>query len=458
MIKQPRTSLRRAVAGLISSVLYLSLLWPALAQQGGTVRYVYDSNGRLRAVITPNGDAAVYDYDPAGNFTAIRRLTAGDLEVLDFSPRQGPIGTQVTILGVGFDGTVSNVSFNGSTGRIVSQGPTSVVAEVPSVATTGPISVTSPRGTRTTTDSFIVSGVRVDPVAITLPSGASDTFTATVSGLPDSSVKWSVNGVEGGTSTVGFITAGGFYTAPDVTSTGPALTFTVRATSVVDSSLFGEAMVTVPSKGNGFQFLSTAISVRYGATPTLGPTFTQGAAVSVRYGPPPGDAPAYVSGPVSVRYGPPPSDAPAYIAGPVSVRYGPPPNTAPAYVSGPVSVIYGPPPNTAAAQTTTRVSATKGPVITSLSPAMVSRGATITLTVSGTNLSGATQIRFINLDGTLETNITASNINVNAGGTSLTATVTVNANTTLGRRIVYITAAAGQTLLADDGINIITVQ
>ena len=41
---------------------------PAIhAQQGGTTRYVYDDNGRLIAVISPTGEANVYEYDAAGN-------------------------------------------------------------------------------------------------------------------------------------------------------------------------------------------------------------------------------------------------------------------------------------------------------------------------------------------------------------------------------------------------------
>ena len=44
------------------------------AQQGWTTSYVYDDNGRLHAVISPSGEAVVYEYDAAGNITSIRRL------------------------------------------------------------------------------------------------------------------------------------------------------------------------------------------------------------------------------------------------------------------------------------------------------------------------------------------------------------------------------------------------
>ena len=48
----------------------------AAVQQGGTTRFVYDDNGRLRAVVSPTGEAVVYEYDQAGKFTLIRGLAA----------------------------------------------------------------------------------------------------------------------------------------------------------------------------------------------------------------------------------------------------------------------------------------------------------------------------------------------------------------------------------------------
>src|SRR5262249_8459551 len=79
--------------------------------QGGSTRYVYDNNGRLKAVIAPNGEANIYEYDPAGNITAIRRNSAATLELLSFSPLQGVPGDQVTIVGTGFGSGVNAVSF-----------------------------------------------------------------------------------------------------------------------------------------------------------------------------------------------------------------------------------------------------------------------------------------------------------------------------------------------------------
>jgi YD repeat-containing protein len=405
----------------ISVLLVLSLLiqLTVTAQIGGTTRYVYDNKGQLRAVIIPNGEAAVYEYDPAGNFTAIRRLTATDFELIEFTPREGAIGTPVTIYGVGLKEEVSNVSFNGVSAQITSQTQTSVVATVPVGASTGPISVTTPRGTRTTSNNFTVKGVRVTPEAPTVSSGRTLQFTANVAGLLDPSVVWSVNTFVGGNNAVGTISPDGLYTAPDLLS-GPTTQFIVKATSVSEPSLFGEAQVTIPGQGGGNEFLAQAVSVRYGTPQNIASTFAPARAVSVRYGTPPNNPLAYVSGNL------------------VSVRYGSPPNI----VTAPFN---------------TRVSVSAGPVVSLITPATISKGATVSITVSGLNLIGASRILLIKEDGTVESTITVSNIVVNSGGTSLTASVAVDASTTTGRRVVSILANTGRTPLNEAGANTIEI-
>ncbi|HET6974816.1 MAG TPA: IPT/TIG domain-containing protein [Pyrinomonadaceae bacterium] len=418
--------------------LILSFAVPVLkAQQGGTTTYVYDDDGRLIAVISPAGEASVYEYDPAGNFKAIKRLTANDLAILAFTPSQGPAGMSVTIFGTGFNQGVSAVSFNGTPANIVSSNLTAVVAVVPEGATTGPITVVTPRGTISSTRSFVIRGVRITPHAITVGSSESVQFGLTISGTATNDVLWSVNGVAGGNQSFGTITANGFYSAPNIAGTSTAQ-FTVRATSGDDAELFDEAVVVVVPFGAGFQFRSDGLSVRYG-TPLNNPPAFINDSVSVRYGTPPNNPPAFINDSVSVRYGTPPNNPPAFINDSVSVRYGTLPNSPPTFVND-------------------AVSATRGPVLSSLAPATLTRGTSISLTIQGVALQGATSIRFFNrTNGTPATGITVSNITVNGDGTSLTATITVASNSSTGSMVVVVTTPAGSTLRNDATSNLLQI-
>jgi hypothetical protein len=59
--------------------------------------------------------------------------------------------------------------------------------------------------------------------ANTVFPGNMQQFTASVSGNANNAVTWEVNGVAGGTSTVGFVSSTGFYTAPDLTPFPPSV-------------------------------------------------------------------------------------------------------------------------------------------------------------------------------------------------------------------------------------------
>src|SRR5215470_15511937 len=87
--------------------------------------------------------------------------------------------------------------------------------------------------------------VSVSPLAGTVLIGNQLTFTATVTNTADTNVSWSVNGIAGGDSSVGTITANGAYTAP---ADLPALaTAQITATSQADATKSGSATVTITS-------------------------------------------------------------------------------------------------------------------------------------------------------------------------------------------------------------------
>jgi hypothetical protein len=86
--------------------------------------------------------------------------------------------------------------------------------------------------------------VTVAPTSVTLATDiGSQTFTANVTNTPNTAVTWQVNGVTGGNSTVGTISAAGVYSAP-LSVPAPA-TVTVTATSVDDPTRSASAQVTI---------------------------------------------------------------------------------------------------------------------------------------------------------------------------------------------------------------------
>ena len=427
------------------------------AQQGGTTRYVYDDNGRLIAVVSPTGEAAVYDYDAAGNFTAIRRISADTLLLLAFFPQEGGVGDQVTFVGTGFNAGVTSVSFNGVNATIIEVTPSSVIAEVPDGATTGPVTINTPRGTLVTPVPFtIVARVRVLPSAITIQAGDSVAFTAVVGGGGDQSVTWSVNGITGGNSTVGTISNSGLYISPSTLTGNSSLAVAIRATSVAQPALFGEAQVRVLNPNSLSALLAPSVSVRKGDPRGVAAARTPG--VSVRRG-------AVINGPnrvssplVSVRRGSV-INGPSTIAIPlVSVRRGVVINGPNITASPLVSVRFGFVITGSATTFSPFVSVTNGPSISAIAPGNVTRNTTVTLTITGNNLSRATALRFIDANAAVDSTITASNLTVNADGTQLTATLTVGGSAALGQRVVVVTAASGTTPAIKVGANTITIQ
>ena len=126
----------------------------------GPINFVYDENGRLVGVSDVNGASARYQYDSVGNIVRIGRGNAGDVTILGFSPATGPVGTNVTISGTGFSTTTSDnaVRFAGRAANILTATATQLTVSVPAGAVDGPIGVTTPSGSATTSANFIVAG------------------------------------------------------------------------------------------------------------------------------------------------------------------------------------------------------------------------------------------------------------------------------------------------------------
>jgi hypothetical protein len=116
--------------------------------------------------------------------------------------------------------------------RDASGGPFSVVATSQAVP--------SAQGSAAVT--VLVPQVTVAPATITLAQGGTQTFTATVNGLANTEVTWSVQEVSGGS-----VSAAGLYNAPQ--STG---FYHVVATSLADTNFSGNATITVTASPGRF--------------------------------------------------------------------------------------------------------------------------------------------------------------------------------------------------------------
>jgi prepilin-type N-terminal cleavage/methylation domain-containing protein len=92
------------------------------------------------------------------NPAAVTSTTPDAPTITSFAPPSGPVGTSVTVIGTAFGGATI-VSFNGTAATTynVDSSGTHITATVPTGATSGAISVTTPGGTATSTASFTVT-------------------------------------------------------------------------------------------------------------------------------------------------------------------------------------------------------------------------------------------------------------------------------------------------------------
>ncbi|HEY9024661.1 MAG TPA: IPT/TIG domain-containing protein, partial [Burkholderiaceae bacterium] len=139
--------------------------------------YRYDQLGRLLEIVTGDGKSARYKYDTAGNLTDVINLAVGKVTIIDFAPRQGPVGMIVAITGTGFNADPAQdvVTFNGVPAQVTSASPSQLQVKVPDGATTGSIKVSNGANTATSTTSFTVTKNAGLP---TITSFTPDTGTA----------------------------------------------------------------------------------------------------------------------------------------------------------------------------------------------------------------------------------------------------------------------------------------
>jgi uncharacterized protein (DUF1800 family) len=211
-------------------------------------------------------------------------------DVVAVSPSALPIGNfTLTVSGKNFV-KGSQVMFAGTAlptnlvnGQLVATG-TSTQSQ------TGPVKVTVRNpdpGAITSTSSVTVQvgaagkvKVTVSPVSAQISAGATLQFAYGIVGATQTSaVKWSVNGVLNGNTTVGTITNGGIYTAPN--SLPNPNTISVTATSLEDTTATSTAAVTLVNPSPiVVSVLPTSIPVGDFTLVVTGSKFVNGAVVT----------------------------------------------------------------------------------------------------------------------------------------------------------------------------------
>lgn len=159
--------------------------------------------------------------------------------------------TTLVVSGSGF-AIQSVVQANGSALVTTFVSSSKLTATVPAamLANVGALTITvktpSPGGgTSAAANLQVVAAVSVSPAAATVITGQSQQFAAKVSGISSQKVTWSIDGAGTGNSTVGTVSSTGLYTTPAVVP-NPS-TVTLRATSDIDNTLSGTAVVTIAS-------------------------------------------------------------------------------------------------------------------------------------------------------------------------------------------------------------------
>lgn len=179
------SALHGALALAVAAVLAVLALC-APAAYADDIDYVYDESGRLvQASNRTSGEAVRYTYDAVGNITSQISEPITTLAVGHFSPRRGPVGTQVTINGTGFNpAPASNiVRFNGTQATVVSATQTHLVTIVPASAASGPISVEVGAASATSREPFGVTAAGEGPsIAVVLPNLSLPGNTITIVG------------------------------------------------------------------------------------------------------------------------------------------------------------------------------------------------------------------------------------------------------------------------------------
>lgn len=229
-------------ASLAMAALLLMFVGLLPSPAGADISYVYDDAGRLRAVIDPTTNTAVYTYDAVGNLTGITQQSSSTLALFQFTPPSSPIGSTVTLYGTGFSATPASntVKFNGTTTTVLIASSTVLTATVPSGATSGSISVTVGANTATSSASFTVGTGGAPTLASFNPAVANPGMTVTLTGTNyDTTLINDRVAFAGAMGAVATTTSTSLTVAvPSTAQTGPISVSTIQGTATSSTEFY----------------------------------------------------------------------------------------------------------------------------------------------------------------------------------------------------------------------------
>jgi hypothetical protein len=228
--------------------------------------------------ITSGSGLLVLASDDTSNFYVHNLTTPSSSNpptITSFTPTSGSSGTSVVITGKAFD-DASSVQFNGSdASSFTVNSSTKITATVPDQASTGPISVTTPGGTGTSSSTFAVKGASATITSIAPTSGVvgddiaingTNFNTATAVKFNATAADFTVNSSTKITATVPLGATTGKITVTNAGGTATSgSTFTVKSSISSFSPSSGPIGTAVILRGTGF---TGATSVKFTSNKT----------------------------------------------------------------------------------------------------------------------------------------------------------------------------------------------
>ncbi|HEY7855530.1 MAG TPA: hypothetical protein VIC32_03730 [Terriglobales bacterium] len=218
---------------------------------------------------TKSATAAVTITAPVGVVVAPAKATLGASQTQQFSAQvTNASNTAVTWSVNGTAGGSAKVGTVSATGLYTAPSLFPGLTQVTVTATS--VQDTTASGSATVTLQAPVA-ITINPTTATVDLGATQGFSATVTGTTNQAVTWAVNGTTGGSISVGTIDGNGLYTAPGKLPSPAQVT--VSATSTADPTKSASAAVTLQVPPAQFTLSPASATMTLGKAATGSQTF-----------------------------------------------------------------------------------------------------------------------------------------------------------------------------------------